>query len=66
MKYSIEYTETGCWCGFKKTPVSSWSCLIQAHIQIFLGNNRNDSIQNPRFVRYGWQPTTDTNLVNGD
>lgn len=26
----------------------------------------NDSIQNPRFVRYGWQPTTDANLVNGD
>ncbi|MCQ2320018.1 MAG: GDSL-type esterase/lipase family protein [Bacteroidales bacterium] len=26
----------------------------------------NNSIQNPRFVRYGWQPTTDANLVNGD
>ena len=26
----------------------------------------NDSIPNPRFVRYGWQPTTDANLVNGD
>ena len=26
----------------------------------------NDSIQNPRFVRYGWQPTTDANLVNGN
>lgn len=26
----------------------------------------NESVKNPRFVRYGWQAFTDANLVNGD